>query len=99
MNLPLNASYIRCLAHTAQKNEWCPRRETCARNITLRHDRFDGSLIVKARICVSDEFESFVGLDEAEPVAHCTYPKCTCPFDAPADPNWCARRLNKGGAA
>lgn len=23
----------------------------------------------------------------------CTYPKCNCPFDAPADPNWCARGL------
>jgi len=23
----------------------------------------------------------------------CTYPRCTCPFDAPADPNWCARGL------
>jgi hypothetical protein len=21
----------------------------------------------------------------------CTYPACYCPFDAPADPNWCAR--------
>lgn len=21
----------------------------------------------------------------------CTYPKCNCPFDAPSDPNWCAR--------
>lgn len=25
----------------------------------------------------------------------CNYPKCTCPFDAPADPNWCARGLPK----
>lgn len=24
---------------------------------------------------------------------YCTYPKCRCPFDAPADPNWCARGL------
>ena len=29
----------------------------------------------------------------------CTYPKCNCPFDAPADPNWCARGLAKGPAA
>jgi len=26
----------------------------------------------------------------------CTYPKCNCPFDAPADPNWCARGLPHG---
>ena len=25
----------------------------------------------------------------------CTYPSCNCPFDAPADPNWCARGLPK----
>lgn len=25
----------------------------------------------------------------------CRYPDCNCPFDAPADPNWCARRLPK----
>ncbi len=23
----------------------------------------------------------------------CTYPDCNCPFDAPADPNWCAKGL------
>lgn len=28
----------------------------------------------------------------------CTYPKCNCPFDAPADPNWCARGLKHGAA-
>jgi len=25
---------------------------------------------------------------------YCNYPDCKCPFDAPAEPNWCARRLN-----
>lgn len=25
----------------------------------------------------------------------CTYPACHCPFDAPADPNWCAFGLPK----
>jgi hypothetical protein len=25
----------------------------------------------------------------------CRYPDCSCPFDAPADPNWCARGLPK----
>lgn len=27
---------------------------------------------------------------------YCSYPKCTCPFDAPSDPNWCARGLPRG---
>jgi len=41
-------------------------------------------------------------LADAEPSApsttktSCNYPKCNCPFDAPADPNWCARRLPRG---
>jgi hypothetical protein len=25
----------------------------------------------------------------------CSYPKCNCPFDAPSDPNWCARGFSK----
>lgn len=25
--------------------------------------------------------------------ATCKYPNCNCPFDAPGDPNWCARGL------
>lgn len=24
---------------------------------------------------------------------NCSYPRCNCPFDAPADPAWCARGL------
>lgn len=28
-------------------------------------------------------------------MTHCTYPICNCPFDAPTDPNWCARGLPK----
>lgn len=30
--------------------------------------------------------------DEAKQTT-CSYPHCNCPFDAPADPNWCARGL------
>lgn len=26
----------------------------------------------------------------------CSYPNCKCPFDAPADPAWCARGLPRG---
>ena len=29
----------------------------------------------------------------------CSYPDCHCPFDAPADPNWCARGLPRIGRA
>lgn len=64
-NLPLPADYVRCLAHTHQRNEWCPRRETCARQLTIRVDRFDGSLHIKERLCVSNEFEQFVAVEEA----------------------------------
>ena len=31
---------------------------------------------------------------DATPVAQvCVYPDCNCPFDAPSDPDWCARGL------
>lgn len=30
-----------------------------------------------------------------EPEKVCNYPDCSCPFDAPADPNWCARGYPK----
>lgn len=65
-SIPLPADYTRCLAHTAHKNEWCPRRETCARHLTIRHDKFDGSLHVKERLCVSSEFEQFVAVDAGD---------------------------------
>jgi hypothetical protein len=40
------------------------------------------------------DFERQTGV-YASPAKYCTYPSCTCPFDAPADPNWCARGLPK----
>lgn len=39
-------------------------------------------------------------IDAAKGGEHCRYPDCNCPFDAPADPNWCAKGLPqkaKGG--
>src|SRR6185503_13430204 len=36
-----------------------------------------------------------VALAAAPAPAVCSYPDCKCPFDAPADPNWCARGLPK----
>lgn len=30
---------------------------------------------------------------DVKPPATCSYPHCNCPFDAPANPNWCARGL------
>ena len=31
----------------------------------------------------------------AAPAPVCDYPNCNCPFDAPTDPNWCAKGLSK----
>ena len=33
--------------------------------------------------------------DEAAHQPRCTYPECSCPYDAPANPNWCARGYPK----
>lgn len=32
-------------------------------------------------------------ISATEETKYCTYPECTCPFDAPSDPNWCAYSL------
>ena len=64
-NLPLPADQTRCLAHTHQRGEWCQRRETCARQLTIRHDRYFQPVTVHERLCISNEFEMFVAVDEA----------------------------------
>lgn len=64
-NLPLPADYVRCLAHTPNHNEWCTRRETCARQLTIRHDRQSQPVSVHERLCVSNEFEMFVAVEDA----------------------------------
>ena len=38
-------------------------------------------------------------LAEQPAPVQCNYPDCKCPFDAPADPNWCARGLPHKPAA
>jgi len=65
-NLPLPADYVRCLAHTHQRNEWCARRETCARQLTIRHDRQSRPVSVHERLCVSNEYEMFVCVEVEE---------------------------------
>lgn len=37
-------------------------------------------------------------LMNGDSVKTCDYPHCNCPFDAPADQNWCARGLPKKAA-
>ena len=33
---------------------------------------------------------------DIEAAKMCDYPRCNCPFDAPSDPDWCARGLPHG---
>lgn len=42
--------------------------------------------------------EALANLQAAKPAQTCNYPDCNCPFDAPADPSWCARGLPKQAA-
>ena len=41
------------------------------------------------------DWDRFIALLSGQPAGVCVYPDCNCPFDAPADPNWCARGLPK----
>ena len=36
------------------------------------------------------------GHEAKRDVEKCIYPECNCPFDAPADPKWCARGFKRG---
>ena len=51
---------------------------------------YDDPARVKAR-------KAIASVKGNQPQKTCTYPKCNCPFDAPADPNWCARGYPKMG--
>ena len=47
----------------------------------------------RAAIDAARKEQSPVVITPPEETKFCSYPKCNCPFDAPADPNWCARGL------
>lgn len=48
-------------------------------------------------LCVKNpsgcELDEAIDAARGKPAQHCTYPDCKCPFDAPADPSWCAKGL------
>lgn len=44
-------------------------------------------------IFTPDQFDAMRKVLKAAFAPHCLYPNCNCPFDAPANPEWCARGL------
>ena len=60
---PLDDDFIRCLAHTTHKCDWCPRRDSCARNLTIRHDSPSCPAQVRPRLCTSDNYEMFIAVE------------------------------------
>ena len=44
-------------------------------------------------IFTPDQFDAMRKVLKAAFGPRCTYPDCNCPFDAPANPEWCARNL------
>jgi hypothetical protein len=104
--ITLPAEMTRCLAHDNKPRAFWDCADTCARAVQIRHDHRPSENVALNACAFDTRRPLFVPLDgfpkeeeESNVPAKklCTYPKCTCPFDAPADPNWCARGLAKNG--
>lgn len=104
--ITLPAEMTRCLAHDNKPGAFWDCADTCARAVQIRHDHRPSENVALNACAFDTRRLWFVPLDgfpkeeeeSREPEKKlCTYPKCTCPFDAPADPNWCARGLAKNG--
>ena len=104
--ITLPADMTRYLAHDNKPRAFWDCADTCARAVQIRHDARPSENVALNACAFDTKRPMFVPLDgfpmkEEEittPAPKCTYPKCHCPFDAPADPNWCARGYAKGGA-
>ena len=106
--ITLPAEMTRCLAHDNKPRAFWDCADTCARAVQIRHDRRPTENVALNACAFDTRRPLFVPLEGfpkeeeeiREPVkALCNYPECNCPFDAPADPNWCARGLAKKGGA
>lgn len=80
----------------------CPSRDHCQRHTAPRSAESVAAALNARREAGASACDMFVSslpsTFDAKPFRAsletvCTYPKCNCPFDAPADPNWCARGL------
>jgi hypothetical protein len=95
----------RCLAHDIKPRQFWPCAETCARHVQIRHDPLPSENVSLNHCAFNLALPMHVPLggfpkdddpsENQEVKKTCDYPKCTCPFDAPADPNWCARGYPK----
>ena len=106
--ITLPPEMTRCLAHDNKPRAFWDCAETCARAVQIRHDARPSENVALNFCAFHTQRPMFVPLDgfpqdveeiTTTPAPTCNYPKCTCPFDAPADPNWCARGYPKAGAA
>ena len=65
----------------------------------LRADAERYRLLRNASMDERNRLEHYAGpaldaaIDTAKGGEYCRYPECECPFDAPADPTWCAKGL------
>lgn len=61
INLPIDPSIARCLAHGDRPGEWCLRRNDCACHETIKHDREAAPTIVY-RKCHGDNYVAHLPL-------------------------------------
>lgn len=66
ITLPLPADVSRCLGHNGRLGNTCPKRDECARHLTISH-RKEPWTEVKApyyRMCSDDNYLSFLGCEK-----------------------------------
>jgi len=63
ITLPLPNDMARCLAHGERVGDWCHKRDTCARNLTIREDGHDVTEPPHYRACSSDIMASYIPIE------------------------------------
>ena len=63
ITLPLPNNMARCLAHGEFVGDWCHKRDTCARNLTIREDEHDAMYSAMYRACTSDIMAAYIPIE------------------------------------
>lgn len=100
--------YVDAVVDTADiESGGAPACHACVRAADIRRNglRLDFAMLIVCPDCgnkrcpkASDHLNTCTGSNEPNQAGSvfggvCIYPDCHCPFDAPADPNWCAKGL------
>lgn len=63
ITLPLPNDMTRCLAHGDYVDEWCHKRDTCARHLTIREDSMNVYGFLQYRACSNEVMASYIPIE------------------------------------